>query len=129
MSTETQTRTDMTAQPPAKADLLPKASQYSLRGGLPNTPLAVSIISALLGGLLASSLALALGPLLQHLGSDGWAWARPQLGVYLACMGLFHLCEFWTTAGWNPQKLSVDGELIVERVSQRACVLTSQRSF
>lgn len=116
MSTETQTQTqaaNMSQTPPtatAKPDLLPKASQYSLRGGLPNTPLAVSIISALLGGLLFSSVALAVAPALQAFSTGGWNWARPQLGVYLGCMGLFHLCEFWTTAGWNPQKLTVDGQ-------------------
>lgn len=92
------------------AQLLPKATQYSLRGGLPNTPLAVSFISAILGGILCSSLVLAVQPTVkEYFGSGGWTWARPQLGVYLACMGLFHLCEFWTTAGWNVQKLSVDG--------------------
>lgn len=117
MSTETHTQTqtaNMSQNPPptAKPDLLPKASQYSLRGGLPNTPLAVSIISALLGGLLVSSLALAAAPALQGLCTEKWNWARPQLGVYLACMGLFHLCEFWTTAGWNPQKLTVDGQSV-----------------
>ena len=94
---------------PAKPDLLPKASQYNLRGGLPNTPLAVSVISALLGGLAFSSCVLAVAPALQGLSGGGWNWARPQLGIYLGCMGLFHLCEFWTTAGWNPQKLTVEG--------------------
>jgi protein-S-isoprenylcysteine O-methyltransferase len=87
--------------------LLPEAKQYNLRGGLPNSPLSVSVISALLGALFGSCLALALVPAVREV---GWGWARPQLGVYLACMGLFHLCEFWTTAGWNPQKLTVDGE-------------------
>jgi hypothetical protein len=90
-------------------NLLPEAKHYQLRGGIPNSPLSVSVISALLGGLLFGFLALAAGPWLGQLG-QGWTWARPQLGVYLACMGLFHLCEFWTTAGWNAQKLSVDGE-------------------
>jgi protein-S-isoprenylcysteine O-methyltransferase len=89
--------------------LLPEAKQYNLRGGLPNSPLSVSVISALLGALFGSCLAFALVPVVK---SVGWGWARPQLGVYLACMGLFHLCEFWTTAGWNPQKLTVDGELL-----------------
>ena len=87
--------------------LLPEAKQYNLRGGIPNSPLSVSVISALLGALMGSCLAFALVPVVKQI---GWGWARPQLGVYLACMGLFHLCEFWTTAGWNPQKLTVDGE-------------------
>lgn len=88
--------------------LLPEAKQYKLRpDGLPNSPLTVSVVSAILGGLLGSCLAFALYPVVRTV---GWNWARPQLGVYLACMGLFHLCEFWTTAGWNPQKLTVDGQ-------------------
>jgi protein-S-isoprenylcysteine O-methyltransferase len=93
---------------PEVTTLLPEAKQYKLRpDGLPNTPLTVSVVSALLGGLLGSCLAFALYPVVRTV---GWNWARPQLGVYLACMGLFHLCEFWTTAGWNPQKLTVDGK-------------------
>lgn len=92
---------------PEATSLLPEAKQYKLRpDGLPNSPLTVSVVSAILGGLLGACLALALYPLVRTV---GWNWARPQLGVYLACMGLFHLCEFWTTAGWNPQKLTVDG--------------------
>lgn len=91
--------------------LLPHAPQYTLRGTIPNTPLAVSVISALLGGLAVGSLACGAQPLLRTLGSTSWTWARPQLGVYGFAMGVFHLWEFWTTAGWNPQKLSVDGEL------------------
>ena len=92
---------------PEVKPLLPEAKQYNLRGGIPNSPLSVSVISAILGGLAGSCLAFASIPLFKEV---SWNWARPQLGVYLACMGLFHLCEFWTTAGWNAQKLSVDGE-------------------
>jgi len=93
---------------PEVPSLLPEAKQYKQRpDGLPNTPLTVSVVSTILGGILGSCLAFALYPLVRTV---GWNWARPQLGVYLACMGLFHLCEFWTTAGWNPQKLTVDGE-------------------
>ncbi|EIW66589.1 hypothetical protein TREMEDRAFT_34839 [Tremella mesenterica DSM 1558] len=32
--------------------------------------------------------------------------------MYMTAMGLFHLLEFWTTAGWNREKLSVDSFLI-----------------
>ena len=94
----------------APVDLLPHAPQYALRGSLPNTPLAVSVISALLGGLAVGSLALASQPVLRAIGAYEWGWARPQLGLYGTAMGAYHLWEFWTTAGWNPQKLSVDGE-------------------
>jgi protein-S-isoprenylcysteine O-methyltransferase len=92
-------------------NLLPHAPQYTLRRSLPNTPLAVSFISACLGGLVVSSLICALQPVFQLLGSSSWSWARSRLGIYGLAMGTFHLLEFWTTAGWNPQKLSVDGEL------------------
>ena len=95
---------------PAPDDLLPHAPHYTIRRSLPNTPLAVSVIAASLGGLTAGSLAFAAQPLLRSLGSATWTWARPQLGLYFVAMGMFHLWEFWTTAGWNPAKLSVDGE-------------------
>jgi protein-S-isoprenylcysteine O-methyltransferase len=72
----------------------------------------VSFISALLGGLAVGSLALAARPVFEILGAREWGWARSRLGMYGAAMGMFHLLEFWTTAGWNPQKLSVDGENI-----------------
>ncbi|RSH94600.1 hypothetical protein EHS25_004404 [Saitozyma podzolica] len=93
-------------------DLLPHAPQYSLRGSLPNTPLSVSVISALLGGLVGASIVSAAIPLLSHLGLSGWVWTSSRLGWYGAAMGVFHLLEFWTTAGWNPQKLSVDAFLL-----------------
>jgi hypothetical protein len=35
------------------------------------------------------------------------------LAVYVAAWATFHLGEFWVTAGWNPDKLSVDGESCV----------------
>ncbi|KAK4687611.1 protein-S-isoprenylcysteine O-methyltransferase, partial [Tremellales sp. Uapishka_1] len=87
-------------------------TRYYLRGTLPNTPLAVSIISALLGGVVFTSLALALSSVWRSLGSVHWTWARPQLGFYLAFMGVFHLMEFFTTAGWNASRLSVDAFLL-----------------
>jgi hypothetical protein len=34
-------------------------------------------------------------------------------------MGMFHLWEFWTTAGWNPNKLSVDGECRISTTGMR----------
>ena len=105
-------------------DLLPHAAQYSPKGSLPNTPLAVSAVSALLGGLPISSLILAARPLFSSLGSDDWQWARPQLGVYVAALCLFHLLEFWTTAGWNVQKLSIDGEFMCD-IDQQPLTSTS----
>lgn len=82
---------------------------HKAKGSLPNTPLGASIISAALGALLGAGLFAAAAPLWRLTGLDAAGWARPQLGMYLAAMGLFHLLEFWTTAGWNYNKLSVDG--------------------
>lgn len=106
--------------PQVPVNLLPHAPQYVPRRTLPNTPLAVSVIAALLGGLVAGSLAFAAQPLLRHLGSASWTWARPQLGLYFVAMGMFHLWEFWTTAGWNPAKLSVDGGFALLDMGQSA---------
>lgn len=88
---------------------LPKTDQYDPRGSIPNTVFAVALIAAILGAVGGSSLALASQSLLDVFAG---AWARPQLGIYLGAMCVFHLMEFFTTAGWNPQKLSVDGKPI-----------------
>ncbi|ORX33630.1 protein-S-isoprenylcysteine O-methyltransferase [Kockovaella imperatae] len=106
-----QSRSQATPTPASASDLLPKAPHYREKGSIPNTPLAVSVISALLGGVALSSLTLAAQHLLGGSGLGG-NWARPQLGIYGFAWGLFHLCEFWTTAGWNPLKLSVDAFLL-----------------
>lgn len=84
---------------------------HKAKGSIPNTPFVASVISAALGALLGASLFGAATPLIRMTGISEASWARPQLGVYLAAMGLFHLLEFWTTAGWNYHKLSVDCEL------------------
>lgn len=88
---------------------LPLASQVEhFRGTIPNTQLAISLISAILGGVFCVSISGAVRPLLAKLGASSWTWATPQLGIYFAALGAHHLSEFWTTAYWNPQKLSVD---------------------
>lgn len=102
----------VSAPTPTSSKLLPAASQHYANGQLPNTPFAAAVIAAALGGLTAASLAYLSVPYLSALGSADWTWVRPQLGVYGAAMGTFHLMEFFTTAGWNPNKLSVDGELL-----------------
>ncbi|KAK8861520.1 hypothetical protein IAR55_002341 [Kwoniella newhampshirensis] len=88
---------------------LPKTDQYYIRGSLPNTILAVSVISAILGAIAATGLTSAAQPLSQYIAGS---WARPQLGIYIAAVAIFHLLEFFTTAGWNPQKLSIDAFLL-----------------
>ncbi|WVW80077.1 hypothetical protein I302_102050 [Kwoniella bestiolae CBS 10118] len=88
---------------------MPKTDQYNARGTLPNTLLAVSVISTILGVIVGSSLSLASRRVLDL---SAGSWARPQLGIYLAAVASFHLFEFYTTAGWNPLKVSVDAFLL-----------------
>nr|XP_018264642.1 protein-S-isoprenylcysteine O-methyltransferase [Kwoniella dejecticola CBS 10117]OBR86800.1 protein-S-isoprenylcysteine O-methyltransferase [Kwoniella dejecticola CBS 10117] len=88
---------------------MPKTDQYDTRGSLPNTLLSVTIISSILGAVIGSSIALAGREIWDKVAGD---WARPQLGIYLAAVATFHLFEFYTTAGWNPLKVSVDAFLL-----------------
>lgn len=122
MSTSVRQRTTSTQSPapfpppsssgplPVPSSILPSTPLNQPNGSLPNTPLAISFISAVLASLVVVPLTYVVQPYLVSLGSAGWGWARPQLGAYLASVGVFHLLEFWVTAGWNPAKLSVDCE-------------------
>lgn len=103
--------TDSAVSDDFKTPLLPASEFYTPHGDIPNTPLTASLISATLGGVAASALALSVA---RYLPSTAPVWAKPQLGVYMAAWAIFHLCEFWTTAGWNVRKLSVDGECSVK---------------
>lgn len=88
-------------------------------GSIPNTPLAASAISFLLGSLFSLGLlTFFAGGFQQH-----W-WATPQLGFYAAAWSAFHWAEFAVTAGWNRDKCSVDGTSIPD-VNYRACLLIS----
>lgn len=99
-----------TAQPTSSGLQMPKSGHYEAKETIPNTPLAASVISVTLGAAAGIAATCALQPVLRWLGDANWAWARPQLGIYLTAWATFHILEFWTTAGWNFQKLSVDGE-------------------
>jgi len=70
---------------------------------IPNTPLAASTISFLLGSIFSLGLMLFLTGGI----SDRW-WATYQLGFFLAAWSGFHWGEFAVTAGWNRDKCSVD---------------------
>jgi len=70
---------------------------------IPNTPLAVSTISFLLGCIFALSSTLFLTGGI----SKPW-WATYQLGFFIAAWSGFHWGEFAVTAGWNRHKCSVD---------------------
>ncbi|KAJ8587213.1 ICMT-domain-containing protein [Rhizopogon salebrosus TDB-379] len=74
---------------------------------IPNTPLAASAISFLLGCIFS------LGLMLFLMGgiSERW-WATYQLGFFLAAWSGFHWGEFAVTAGWNRSKCSVDSFLL-----------------
>ena len=58
---------------------------------------------------MAVSLSFVFRPLITSSLMAEWDCWRSQLGVYGTTMGTFHLLEFWITAHYNPQKLSVDG--------------------
>ncbi|KAI0921821.1 hypothetical protein AcW1_004305 [Taiwanofungus camphoratus] len=77
------------------------------RGAIPNTPLAASTISFLLGA------AFALGFLTFTVGGfqNLW-WSTYQLGFFVAAWAGFHWGEFAVTAGWNRDKCSVDSFLL-----------------
>lgn len=75
---------------------------------IPNTPLAASTISFLLGCLFTVGVAILISGRLY------------QLGFYLAAWSAFHWGEFAVTAGWNREKCSVDCEY---------CSLFSQTMF
>lgn len=69
---------------------------------IPNTPLAASTISFLLGTLFTVGIFIFVSG-----GYSQW-WATYQLGFYLAAWSAFHWGEFAVTAGWNREKCSVD---------------------
>ncbi|KAJ3568606.1 hypothetical protein NP233_g5603 [Leucocoprinus birnbaumii] len=77
-----------------------------LRGGLPNTPLAVVTIAFALGCLFSVSfLIFLLG------GLDYW-WTTYQLAFFLCVWSFFHWAEFAVTAGWNLEKCNIDSFLL-----------------
>ncbi|KAL5530205.1 STE14 [Sanghuangporus sanghuang] len=88
-------------------------------GRIPNTPGAVSLISFILGGICFLSLSTFFSKLVvsgvSHEGFvnlEGWWWATPQLGFFLAAWSIFHWAEFVVTAGWNRDNCSVDSFLL-----------------
>lgn len=82
---------------------IPSDPTVKPRGMIPNTPLAASTISFVLGALFA------LGTFLFLTGGiQGVWWATPQLGFFVAVWSAFHWGEFAVTAGWNLSKCSVD---------------------
>jgi protein-S-isoprenylcysteine O-methyltransferase len=75
---------------------------------IPNTPLAASTISFLLGSTFALSLLTFLVG-----GIPQFWWATWELGFFSASWAAFHWLEFAVTAGWNREKCSVDCETVL----------------
>ncbi|KAG9317421.1 Isoprenylcysteine carboxyl methyltransferase family-domain-containing protein [Chiua virens] len=91
----------------AKHPLTTIPATVETHGNIPNTPLAASTISFLLGGAFALGFCLFLqGGLSSH-----W-WATYQLGLFVSAWSAFHWGEFAVTAGWNLEKCSVDSFLL-----------------
>ncbi|KAI0307287.1 ICMT-domain-containing protein, partial [Multifurca ochricompacta] len=90
-------------------ETLPELDVAQPHGNIPNTPLAISTISFLLG----STFALGLLAFFEGGSSFGSFWfSTYQLGFFLASWSAFHWGEFAVTAGWNRQKVSIDSFLL-----------------
>lgn len=84
-------------------ETVPDRAKARPSGTIPNTPLAVSTISFLLGTTFAlGSLTFLCGDLY------GFWFATHQVGFFVASWSAFHWGEFAVTAGWNREKVSVD---------------------
>jgi protein-S-isoprenylcysteine O-methyltransferase len=84
-------------------ETIPDLNAGQPHGSIPNTPLAVSTISFLLGSIFAIGFLTFLSR-----GFDDFWFATYQLGFFVAAWSAFHWGEFAVTAGWNRQKVSVD---------------------
>jgi hypothetical protein len=84
-------------------ETIPDLTTSQPHGTLPNTPLAVSTISFILGSIFS------LGFLVFLFGGlSGFWFATYQLAFFVASWSAFHWGEFAVTAGWNREKVSVD---------------------
>ena len=84
-------------------EIIPGPTKGQPHGNIPNTPLAVSTISFILGSIFALGLSVFMSR-----GLDDVWFATYQLGFFVASWSAFHWGEFAVTAGWNRQKVSVD---------------------
>ncbi|KAF7292419.1 Protein-S-isoprenylcysteine O-methyltransferase [Mycena chlorophos] len=88
---------------------------YRDNGRIPNTPLAISLVSFLLGSTFALGVATTLSgnPLTPAPAfHDAPWWLTGQLGFFVAAWATFHWGEYAVTAGWNLEKCSVDSFLL-----------------
>jgi len=79
-------------------------------GNIPNTPLASSTISFLLGSTFIFGLYTAVNDI-----SNTAGLLTYQLGCFIAAWAFFHWAEFAVTAGWNFEKCSVDCQSFFSR--------------
>lgn len=86
---------------------IPKNAANLPHGRIPNTPLAASMISFILGSVFI------MGFLTFLNGGFGQWWSTYQLGFFVASWAAFHWGEFAVTAGWNFDKCSVDCESLL----------------
>ena len=84
-------------------ETVPISSITQPHGNIPNTPLAASTISFLLGSIFSLAFATFISGGLV----SSW-WSTYQLGFFVAAWAAFHWGEFAVTAGWNREKCSVD---------------------
>ncbi|CCM03156.1 uncharacterized protein FIBRA_05278 [Fibroporia radiculosa] len=92
---------------PHPLDTVPTDPSLKPRGVIPNTPLAASAVSFLLGSLFVLGfLTFAVG------GFERFWWTTYQLGFFFAAWSAFHWGEFAVTAGWNKDKCSIDSFLL-----------------
>jgi protein-S-isoprenylcysteine O-methyltransferase len=84
-------------------ETIPDPSSAKPHGSVPNTPLAASTISFLLGSTFTFGFLIFLSG-----GFSSYWFATHQLGFFIASWSAFHWGEFAVTAGWNREKVSVD---------------------
>lgn len=82
---------------------IPTNDMHQPHGNIPNTPLAASTISFLLGSIFSVAL---FAFILGALGTLSLSYY--QLGFFVTAWAVFHWGEFAVTAGWNLDKCSVD---------------------
>ncbi|KAL0949432.1 hypothetical protein HGRIS_009492 [Hohenbuehelia grisea] len=95
------------AAQPNSLETVPDAETVRPRGNIPNTPLAASTTSFILGAVFCFGALTSLG-----LGFSQYWWSTYQLGFFVAAWSFFHWAEFAVTAGWNLEKCSVDSFLL-----------------
>jgi hypothetical protein len=82
---------------------IPTNAMHEPHGNIPNTPLAASTISFLLGSIFSLAL---LAFISGAMGISSQSYY--QLGFFVTAWAGFHWAEFAVTAGWNLDKCSVD---------------------